>query len=152
MFALGKLPCWIIAEEDSPGIFYGFPLLSAGKFDGPVGFKLAHHYPGLITDPDTIDRAPSASDEAGLIRVLNQYFPDAYKRTVAIKACMYTNTPDEHFIIDFLPGYEQDVIVATGFSGHGFKFASVVGEILANLTLNGSTPLPINFLHAKRFG
>jgi sarcosine oxidase len=63
---------------------------------------------------------------------------------------MYTNTPDENFILDFVPGY-QDVLVAIGFSGHGFKFASVVGEIMTDLAMKGSTELPIEFLSAKRF-
>jgi sarcosine oxidase len=64
---------------------------------------------------------------------------------------MYTNTPDENFILDFVPGYAKEVAVATGFSGHGFKFASVVGEIMADLAMKGSTAQPIGFLNAKRF-
>ncbi len=150
-FELGKLPCWVIADDDKPGIYYGFPVLPSDKFEGPTGFKLAHHYPGEITDPDTLNRLPSNDDESQLIDVLNKYFPGCYKSTVAMKACMYTNSPDENFIIDFLPGYEPDVIVATGFSGHGYKFASVVGEILSDLAMRGSSDLPIGFLNAKRF-
>jgi glycine/D-amino acid oxidase-like deaminating enzyme len=64
---------------------------------------------------------------------------------------MYTNTPDENFILDFLHGYDKDVMIATGFSGHGFKFASVVGEIMCDLAINGKTELPINFLSINRF-
>jgi sarcosine oxidase len=63
---------------------------------------------------------------------------------------MYTNSPDHHFIIDRLPGQER-VTIACGFSGHGFKFASVVGEILADLALDGSTRLPAQFLGMGRF-
>jgi sarcosine oxidase len=76
--------------------------------------------------------------------------PEAYESTHVMKTCMYTNTPDENFILDFVPGY-QDVLVAIGFSGHGFKFASVVGEIMTDLAMKGSTELPIEFLSAKRF-
>lgn len=76
--------------------------------------------------------------------------PEAYESTHVMKTCMYTNTPDENFILDFVPGY-QDVVVAIGFSGHGFKFASVVGEIMTDLAMKGSTELPIEFLSAKRF-
>jgi sarcosine oxidase len=76
--------------------------------------------------------------------------PEAYESTHVMKTCMYTNTPDENFILDFVPGY-QDVVVAMGFSGHGFKFASVVGEIMTDLAMKGSTELPIEFLSAKRF-
>ena len=58
----------------------------------------------------------------------------------------------EHdFIVDYLPGYDKDVAIAAGFSGHGFKFASVIGEIMSDLAINGSTPLPIDFLNALRF-
>jgi sarcosine oxidase len=64
---------------------------------------------------------------------------------------MYTNTPDENFILDYLPGFDKDVVVAAGFSGHGFKFSSVVGEIMADLAMNGGTSLPIGFLSARRF-
>jgi sarcosine oxidase len=68
-----------------------------------------------------------------------------------MKVCMYTSTPDEHFILDHLPGYEKEVAIAAGFSGHGFKFSSVVGEIMADLAMNGGTALPIGFLSARRF-
>jgi glycine/D-amino acid oxidase-like deaminating enzyme len=64
---------------------------------------------------------------------------------------LYTNSPDNNFIIDYLSGFDKDVVFATGFSGHGFKFVSVIGEILADLAMNGSTQLPIEFLNAKRF-
>ncbi len=65
--------------------------------------------------------------------------------------CMYTNSPDHHFVIDRHPGYRR-VALACGFSGHGFKFASVVGEILADLATGGKTDLPAGFLGMKRFG
>ena len=64
---------------------------------------------------------------------------------------MYTNSPDENFILDFLPGYDEDVMIATGFSGHGFKFASVIGEIMSDLAIRGKTEMPIDFLKVKRF-
>ena len=67
-----------------------------------------------------------------------------------MKACMYTYSPDEHFVIDFHDG-NKNVILASGFSGHGFKFASVVGEILKDLALHESTDLPIGFLGEGRF-
>jgi sarcosine oxidase len=64
---------------------------------------------------------------------------------------LYANSPDENFIIDKLPGYEENVTIACGFSGHGFKFISVVGEILADMATEGTTKQPISFLSAKRF-
>jgi sarcosine oxidase len=76
--------------------------------------------------------------------------PDGYESTLSLKTCLYTNSPDQHFIIDHLPGYEKDVAIAAGFSGHGFKFVSVVGEVMADLAMKGQTKLPIGFLRASR--
>jgi sarcosine oxidase len=150
-FELGHWPCWMIADEEKPGIYYGFPILPVGQFNGPIGFKIAHHTPGQPCEPDTISRMPTPEDEDNLRYCLDKFFPDGFAHMHVMKTCMYTNTPDEHFIIDFLPGHKNEVVVAAGFSGHGFKFASVVGEILRDLALSGSTSHPIDFLHAKRF-
>jgi sarcosine oxidase len=149
-FELGNFPCWVIADEEKPGVYYGFPILPVGKFSGPIGLKLAHHTPGTATDPDTINRIPNAEDEANLIYALNKFIPEGYSSIHVMKSCMYTNTPDENFILDFLPGYDN-VVIATGFSGHGFKFVSVVGQIMTDLAIRGRTDLPIGFLNAGRF-
>jgi sarcosine oxidase len=149
-FQLGSLPCWTIADHEKPGIYYGFPILPVDKFGGPIGLKLAHHFHGTVSDPDSINRTPTKEDEDNLIYALKKFMPEGYESTHVMKTCMYTNTPDENFILDFVPGY-QDIVVATGFSGHGFKFASVVGEIMADLAMKGSTQQPIGFLNAKRF-
>ncbi len=133
--------------------FYGFPILPVGQFAGPLGLKLALHFPGAeTTDPDAVNRNNKESDEKTLIDFLNEFIPDGYESTLTMKTCLYTNSPDNNFIIDHLSGYDKDVAFASGFSGHGFKFVSVVGEILADLALNGSTRLPIGFLSSKRFG
>ncbi len=150
-FLLGRFPCWVLEDDKKPGSFYGFPVLPVVKFGGPVGLKLAHHFHGKVSDPDSINRIPTAEDEADLVDVLNKFMPQGYAATLVMKTCMYTNTPDENFVLDFLPGYDKDVVIATGFSGHGFKFASVVGEIMADLSMNGKTSLPIGFLNASRF-
>jgi sarcosine oxidase len=144
-FALGQFPCWIVDQ------FYGFPILPVGAFGGPVGLKLARHFPGVESDPDHLDRTPTAADERDLVDALNTFIPEAYAETHVMKVCMYTNTPDENFILDYMPGFDKDVAVAAGFSGHGFKFSSVVGEIMADLAMNGGTSLPIAFLSARRF-
>lgn len=150
-FTLGNFPCWMLVNKDYD--FYGFPILPVGAFAGPLGLKLALHYPlGEHTDPDVVNRNTKDSDENILIEFLNQYIPDGHENTLVMKTCLYTNTPDHDFIIDFLPGFNKEVVIAAGFSGHGFKFVSVVGEILADLAMNGSTKLPIGFLNAKRFG
>jgi sarcosine oxidase len=149
-FTLGKFPCWIL--EDGVNDFYGFPVLPVGNFGGPLGLKLALHYPGAeTTDPDVVNRNTKESDEKVLIQMLNKFMPNGYETTLVMKTCLYTNSPDQNFILDYLPEHDKNVVIATGFSGHGFKFASVVGEIMADLAMKGSTILPIGFLNAKRF-
>jgi sarcosine oxidase len=149
-FVLGRFSCWLLADEERPGCYYGFPILPT-TFGNPQGLKLAHHYAAGETDPDTVDRKMNADDDDDLQYVLNKYFPGVFQSLITYKICLYANSPDEDFIIDHLPGYEDHVAIACGFSGHGFKFASVVGEIVADLAVDGKTDLPIGFLSAKRF-
>ena len=149
-FAYGNFPCWII--QDETGFGYGFPVLPGEKFGGPRGLKFAFHQViGEAVDPDAVNRDISESEKQALIDFLTKYIPDACESILSLKTCLYTNTSDLNFIMDHLPGYDKDVTIAAGFSGHGFKFASVIGEILADLTINGTTDLPIDFLRADRF-
>jgi sarcosine oxidase len=150
-FELGKFPCWTIADGNKPGIYYGFPILPVGRFGGPIGLKMAYHCPATPTDPDAVSRTITDDDEAEIRYILDTFFPDSRSELLTVKTCLYTNTPDENFIIDFLPGHDGDVVVAAGFSGHGFKFASCVGEIMSELALQGKSQLPIGFLNATRF-
>jgi len=90
-------------------------------------------------------------DEAVLRACTGRYFPDADGPTLTLRTCLFTNTPDEHFIIDRLPEVPQ-VIVVSPCSGHGFKFASVVGEIAADLALEGGTEHDIEMFRIDRFG
>ena len=78
------------------------------------------------------------------------YFPEADGPVLSMKACMFTNTPDGHFIIDALPD-APNVFVAAGFSGHGFKFCGVVGEIIADLATRGETAHDISLFRLDRF-
>lgn len=127
------------------GNFYGFP-----EFGIP-GFKLGrYHHLEETVDPDEINRTPNAQDEELLRDFTEKYFPDAAGATSSMKICMFTNSPDEHFIIDRLPETPQ-VVAAAGFSGHGFKFSSVVGEILADLAVDGATKHDIGMFNASRF-
>jgi sarcosine oxidase len=150
-FVLNNFPCWMIGDDDKHGCYYGFPLLDPEKFGAPAGLKLAHHFPRQVTDPDNVNRQTTDDDIENLKYCLNKYLPGVFDSLMHSKICLYANSPDENFMIDRLPGYEETVSIACGFSGHGFKFASVVGEILADLALDGRTSLPIGFLNAKRF-
>jgi sarcosine oxidase len=149
-FLINNFPCWLLADDLQPGAYYGFPFLDNETFGEPAGLKIAYHYPGLITDPDNVNRQLDAGDMKDINYVLDKYLPDAFESLNSFKTCLYANSPDEDFIIDKLPGYD-DVIIACGFSGHGFKFVPVVGEILADLAIDGVTKLPIDFLNVKRF-
>lgn len=148
-FSLGNFPCWMIADELKSGLYYGFPMLPEKDFGTPVGLKLARHYPATVTDPDKVNRETTEEDKADVLYVLNKYFPGVFNGFVATKTCLYANSPDENFIIDYLPGYDKQVAVACGFSGHGFKFVPVIGEIMADL-MEGNTKFPIEFLSLKR--
>lgn len=150
-FALNKFPCWMIGDDDKHGCYYGFPLLDTEQFGPPAGLKLAHHFPSQVTDPDNVNRQTTDEDTENVKYCLNKYLPGVFASVLSTKICLYGNSPDENFIIDQLPGYEENVSIACGFSGHGFKFSSVVGEILADLAIEGKTGLPIQFLNAKRF-
>jgi len=132
----------MLTEE---GRYYGFPTYSV------PGFKIgrSHHLLQKV-DPDQMDREVHAEDEAILRKAVSRYFPQAAGRLLERKTCIYTNTPDEHFMIGVLPGLPQ-VSVAAGFSGHGFKFASVIGEIMADLAQNGETNHDISLFRLDRF-
>jgi sarcosine oxidase len=131
LFEVGAFPVFYMNVAEGP--FYGFP-----SHDNH-GFKIGkYHHCHEGVDPDTMDRACHADDEAVLRDAVRRYFPDADGPTLAMKTCLFTNTPDEHFVIDRLP-HAPHVAIAAGFSGHGFKFCSVVGEILADLALDGGT-------------
>ena len=151
MFQEPEFPCWLVVDKDAPGAYYGFPIVHGVDTRNPIGFKLAYHYPGSQTDPDQVDRTILPSDSAPLLDFLDKYIPKVKGQVLNIKTCLYSNSRDEHFVIDNLKGAEESVCYARGFSGHGFKFVSVIGEIMADLATKGSTSLPIEFLSAKRF-
>jgi len=134
-----------IEETDHNREFYGFPMM-----DGPAGgMKVAFFDTGVTTTPETIDREihPAEVDEVRHRAV--QLLPRLTGPLVAAQTCLYATTPDRHFIIGRLPDLPQ-VAVACGFSGHGFKFVPVVGEILADLVLDGSTTHDLDLFRLDR--
>ena len=127
------------------GRYYGFPVY------GIPGFKVGrYHHLEEVIDPDFAIKTVNSEDEAILRSAVERYFPKANGTTMPLKTCMFTNTPDEHFIVDLLPANSQ-VAVSEGFSGHCIKFASVIGEILADLAINGETEHNIDLLKIDRF-
>ncbi len=151
-FAVGQMPCWLIAIEGVAGSYYGFPLLPASMQAGPEGIKVAHHHPGQLCQLDAVERRISEADVAHLQAFANQYLGGVHGAPVEAKTCLYSNSPDDHFVVGTLPHTEGRVCAAWGFSGHGFKFVPVMGEILADLAMQGHTLLPVGFLEAKRLG
>jgi sarcosine oxidase len=142
-FRLGAFP---VFNMDVPeGRFYGFPVY------GVPGFKVGkYHHRCERVDPDRMDHGCHPEDEA-LLRVgIRRYFPDADGPALDMKACLFTNSPDEHFILDLHPEYPQ-VAMASACSGHGFKFCGVVGEIMADLVLDGRTRFDIDMFRLTRF-
>jgi sarcosine oxidase len=134
-----------IWEPDDGNMFYGFPAQ-----DDDRGVKAAFFRAGGVsTSPETIDREVR-EEEIGFLRgYLADHIPELAGRCLDARACMYTNTPDEHFVISVYPENPR-VVIACGFSGHGYKFCSVVGEILADLSIEGSTPHPIDLFSPAR--
>ena len=145
LFKLGTLPVWMI-DASADGAYYGFPMITLSP-----GLKLAWHGDLQPTDPNRVERNILPGDEATFRPGLERFIPLANGPVLAMRTCLYTNTPDQHFIIDHHPAHDR-VVVAAGFSGHGFKFASVIGEVMADLATSGRTDLPIGFLGLSRFG
>jgi sarcosine oxidase len=143
LFRRDVFPIWI--AETQEGHFYGVPMLDA------QGVKVARHYGAPeVQSPDEVERTVSLHDEAPIRAFLRAYLPDADGPCRHASVCIYTLTPDRHFIIDVHPEH-ANVALATGFSGHGFKFAAVVGEALADLAEEGRTKLPIEMFRISRF-
>jgi sarcosine oxidase len=139
-----RFPIFIWDDEQGPGL-YGFPAI-----DGPDGgVKIALHHGGVACTPQTIDREVHAEEIGRLQERIATQIPDLNGQLLRAVTCMYTNTPDEHFIVGLHPRHAH-VALACGFSGHGYKFASVVGEILADLATEGATSHPIQLLDPTR--
>lgn len=132
------LPCFGFELES--GFYYGVPRVS------PRGVKVGLHRPGdVVKDPAKVDRELRPDDLAPLLTFIKSCLPGVKPVHTHHVVCMYTMTPDEHFVLDT----NGSVTYAAGFSGHGFKFAPVIGEALADLALVGSTALPIDFLRPR---
>ncbi len=144
--AFAKLPVWIMEDvvraQGFPAyrLFYGFP------YNTEHGFKLAGLHFGDRVDPNTVEREPLGIDEERVRAMLRRRIPLAEGERRLAKVCMYTNSPDTFFIIDRVP--DAPGVYASACSGHGFKFASAIGELLADMSTRDASP-PV-FLSASR--
>ncbi|MBV2363690.1 N-methyl-L-tryptophan oxidase [Streptomonospora nanhaiensis] len=142
-FAADRHPVYV--WEDARGVqIYGFP-----AYEGPQdGVKAAFFRKGAPCTPDTVERSVAPEEVEAMAAHLRDRLPDLPGRFLRAATCMYTTTPDEHFVIAAHPDHPQ-VTVACGFSGHGFKFTPVVGEILADLATTGTTAHPIGLFDPR---
>ena len=142
-FRMGGFPVFVMTTP--AGHYYGFP-----EFGVP-GFKIGkYHHRAEPVDPDAPIRSADAEDDEVLRECVRSYFRGAEGPLVRSSTCMFTNTPDEHFIIDRLPD-APEVLVVSACSGHGFKFCSVVGEIVADLADKGRSSHDLALFRLSRF-
>jgi sarcosine oxidase len=141
--SIGRLPLWIL-DTAADGAFYGFP------YDDDAGLKVSRHHSGEVIDPDTVERAERPADVERVRTFSRSSFPAADGPVRTSIVCLYTNTPDLGFVVDAHPAV-AGVAFASACSGHGFKFAPVIGETLADLALTGATSRPIEAFRANRF-
>ena len=138
-----ELPVWAL-QLDGDAWLYGFPEINA--VEGPVGFKVAKHFPQETIDPDDDVAKQNRADDAESVRPhLEKWLPATAGACTATHTCMYGNSEDGHFRIGMLHGHKRVVVIA-GLSGHGFKFQPVLGEIGADLILQGAGEFDISFL------
>ncbi len=137
--------CPVYMHEIAPGqIRYGFPSL-----DGSTA-KVGVHHEGATTTAETVDRTVHPADLAPIQRYIREYLHGVGAEAVRTSVCLYTNTPDEHFVVGSVPGLPS-LTVLSPCSGHGFKFAPVLGDAAADLILTGTTAYPIEGFAPARF-
>lgn len=145
-------------DQGHPGFFYEFSnqlgqtseIYGIPSLDGQ-SLKIGDHTGGeSVDDPLAVDRGVHPEDSAAIESFIPEFMPDLETSPLRHSVCMYTNTPDGHFIIDHHPDY-SNVVLAAGFSGHGFKFVSGIGGALAEMAIDGTTTQPVDFLSLSRF-
>lgn len=140
---LRDIPVWAFDLGDGR-LLYGFPMLAERP-----GLKAAVHAPGPATDPDAVVRTTTPQDEADLRNVLSpRVLGTSGAPCLALTVCLYENSPDGHFLLGRV---SPTTVVVGGLSGHGFKFAPVLGELVADLVTGKTPSLDIEFLHPRRF-
>jgi monomeric sarcosine oxidase len=140
-FEIGTFPIWL----DFGTNFYGFP-----HHDDAPGVKVAWHHPGQPVNPNEVDRQVRESDREPLVDYCHYRLPNLSSDVVFEKVCLYTNTPNEDFILDRLP-QDPRVVIVSGCSGHGFKFTVLLGRIAAWMATEHPVPWNLNRFRLSRF-
>jgi sarcosine oxidase len=144
VYSAGRFPAFLLNRAGLPAPLYGFP-------DFGDGIKAAFHGAGVLTEAARLNREIDfETDVAPIVAAMKDWMPGATDTFLEARPCMYTLTPDSHFVVDRHPDH-PNVVVCGGFSGHGFKFAPVIGEIVADLALQGGSRHDIDFLSLARF-
>jgi sarcosine oxidase len=141
-FQSAVCPVWLWETRAGP-VYYGFPDLGEGP-------KIARHHGGEVTTADTVRREVEAGEEAGLLAFLESAIPALHGPVRDARVCLYTNTPDEHFIVDRHPA-DPRVVLVSACSGHGFKFAPALGEVAADLVADRAPRFDLTPFRLDRF-
>ncbi|MCC6316754.1 MAG: N-methyl-L-tryptophan oxidase [Gemmatimonadaceae bacterium] len=142
-FRADRMPASLWSLHDGT-MFYTMP-------DTGHGLKTGWHHHGERADPDAVDRTVSRAEHAAMTDLLRRFVPAGKGTRRESQVCLYTNTPDQHFLIDRLPG-EPRVLAVSACSGHGFKFSSVIGEVVADLVTTGMCAFDLSPFRLSRFG
>lgn len=145
-FRPDRFPVYLFDNVPGQPLLYGFPVTG----EDTEGVKVALHGTEEICTPQTVTRDIRDEDETAVRQRLATTVPRLAGRLLRAETCLYTMTPDEHFVIDQHPEHPA-VTLAAGFSGHGFKFASVVGEVLADLITEGKSAFDLSLFSIERF-
>ena len=141
-----RCPVWIAhVGKLFPNGIYGIP----SHLDS--GFKIAFHAGPAVRDPSEVDYTPDESNVAALRPFMRAHIPGIAEAAVReSRICLYTQTPDKHFIVDAHPEHKH-VVIGAGFSGHGFKFSTMIGKMLTDIALDGATPHNDSLFKISRF-
>jgi sarcosine oxidase len=147
-FTAPRFPVWIWELQDRRNVIYGFPRVEGA----PAGVKIATEQYAQGTTPERMERGVSGEEMRAMhAELVAPYLPGVTSRCLSAEACLYTATPDFHFLIDRLPGAHQ-VWLASACSGHGFKHSAAVGELVAAAVCEEPIELPRSAFALSRFG
>ena len=142
-FSPDRFPAWL-RESTAEGDVYGFPSLDGRSI------KLGRHHGGEAVTPETVRRSVTDADLDPLRLFVTKHLRGVTRHVIRSAVCLYTNTPDESFIVDVHPESPR-IVVLSACSGHGFKFAPVMGDIAADLLIEGGTHRDISRFALQRF-
>ncbi len=146
LFRQEHLPVYLMEARDPELLLYGFPLTGPEE----EGVKVALHGSDEAATPDNIRRSVGVDEESAIRDRLSRIVPRLAGRLLRAETCLYTMTPDEHFVVGAHPRHAA-VTIASGFSGHGFKFAAAIGEVITDLVLQGHSAFDLDLFSLARF-